>query len=363
MSKRILIIGPFPLPTTGVSLANQVVAKYLGNAQEYTITSLNTSYSSFDEKLGRFSFKKMWFYLSLNLSLHKVLKADIIYITPGQTFFGVLKYTVFIVLASILNKSLVLHIHGNYLGKQYELLKGPKRKVFHNLMSRTSTGIVLSESLVPNFKPFIAEDKIHILKNFVIDELFFEQDIMKQKNFKTLKIVYLSNLMVEKGILDLLQALEILEQNNINYEAQIAGNIALENEEFILSKLAKLQFTQYIGIVNVSQKVALFKWSNVFVLPTYYTMEGQPISILEAMATGNVILTTNHAGIPDMFKNGKNGFFVEKKNPEDIAVKLTTLNNQTSQIETIAISNFEEAKREYSVDKFIGRLKDILSHS
>jgi len=31
-------------------------------------------------------------------------------------------------------------------------------------------------------------------------------------------------------------------------------------------------------------------------------MEGQPISILEAMATGNIILTTNHAGIPDIFE-------------------------------------------------------------
>ena len=49
-------------------------------------------------------------------------------------------------------------------------------------------------------------------------------------------------------------------------------------------------------------------------LPTYYKMEGQPISILEAMATGNVILTTRHAGIPDVVTDGKHGRFFEKKN-------------------------------------------------
>ena len=41
-------------------------------------------------------------------------------------------------------------------------------------------------------------------------------------------------------------------------------------------------------------------------------MEGQPISILEAMGFGNVIITTKHAGIPDICSD-KNAVFVEKK--------------------------------------------------
>jgi hypothetical protein len=41
-------------------------------------------------------------------------------------------------------------------------------------------------------------------------------------------------------------------------------------------------------------------------------MEGQPISILEAMGLGNVIVTTKHAGIPDVCGN-KNAVFVDKK--------------------------------------------------
>ena len=58
-----------------------------------------------------------------------------------------------------------------------------------------------------------------------------------------------------------------------------------------------LEHTDYIGIVNGKAKKNLLEWGNVFVLPTFYKMEGQPISILEAMATKNLVVTTNHAGI------------------------------------------------------------------
>ena len=51
---------------------------------------------------------------------------------------------------------------------------------------------------------------------------------------------------------------------------------------------------------------------------TRYPKEGQPISILEAMGNGMVIITTDHAGIPDIVKNETNGFVFKILNIEDI---------------------------------------------
>ena len=45
----------------------------------------------------------------------------------------------------------------------------------------------------------------------------------------------------------------------------------------------------------------------MFILPTRYPNEGQPISILEAMGNAMFIITTDHAGIPDVVQDGKNG--------------------------------------------------------
>lgn len=358
---KVLVLGPLPLPTTGVSLANQVVSEQLEQHPDYKVEVVNTSFSSFDEKLGAVSFKKIVFYLKLQVFFIKVWRNDIIYITPGQTFFGVVKYALYVVSASLLRKQIIQHIHGNFLGKQFQMLTGVKKVIFKYIMSKTDKGIVLSDSLKPNFSAFILEKDIHVLKNFVIDELFLSNRILESKNYQELRIVYLSNLMEEKGVFDLLEALQTLEQQNTPYKAKIAGNIAPENQERAQKYFDVLEHTEYLGVVNVPQKTELFTWSNTFVLPTYYTMEGQPISILEAMATGNLVITTPHAGIPDVFENGVNGYYVATEQPLTIVDRLEYIASHKEELQTIAWHNVQQARKEFPVSKFIANLLVIVS--
>lgn len=353
--KKILIIGPFPNPTTGVSLANQVVADNLMTLDNFSLKTINTSYNKFDENLGAFSFSKLIFFLKLNFFAFKIFKADIVYITPGQTFFGVLKYSFFILLSRLLGKELITHIHGNYAGKEYSLLKGFKKKVFKKLLSKTSKGIVLSETLIGNMSPFIKDENIYVLYNFVEDYLFPTSDEIetKLKPFSKPKILFLSNLMDEKGIFALLEALKILENEGFEYEAKIAGNIDETNKEKVLKYFKSLKNTSYCGIVKGQEKKDLFLWANTFILPTWYTMEGQPISILEAMATANVVITTNHAGIPDIFKESINGFYVNKNDPLSITNIIKQVFNNIEKAKAIQENNFKEAKEKYRVKSFI----------
>uniref|UniRef100_UPI004047A273 hypothetical protein n=1 Tax=Polaribacter sp. TaxID=1920175 RepID=UPI004047A273 len=242
--KKILMIGPFPDPISGVSVSNKVVKNILKKQSEVSI--INTSFPIFSDSIGSFSFKKLFFFLKLNVFCYKVFKSDIIYTTPGQTFFGILKYTTFILLASLLKKELIIHVHGNYLGLQYKQLKGFKKKLFKFLISKFTKGIVLSSSLKSNLLPFIDESKITVVHNFAEEYLYQN---MHEKSFDSIKIVFLSNLMEEKGIFNLLEALKQLEAENIQYEAKIAGNIDGSLEYKILSKINELKNTQYVGLI------------------------------------------------------------------------------------------------------------------
>ena len=67
----ILLIGPFPEPLSGVSIANQVVNEVLSEDSQFEVDLINTSYSRFDEEIGKFSIKKAFFYLTLNLNILK----------------------------------------------------------------------------------------------------------------------------------------------------------------------------------------------------------------------------------------------------------------------------------------------------
>ncbi|PQJ75236.1 MULTISPECIES: glycosyltransferase family 4 protein [Polaribacter] len=345
--KKILMIGPFPDPISGVSVSNKVVKNILKKQSEVSI--INTSFPIFSDSIGSFSFKKLFFFLKLNVFCYKVFKSDIIYTTPGQTFFGILKYTTFILLASLLKKELIIHVHGNYLGLQYKQLKGFKKKLFKFLISKFTKGIVLSSSLKSNLLPFIDESKITVVHNFAEEYLYQN---MHEKSFDSIKIVFLSNLMEEKGIFNLLEALKQLEAENIQYEAKIAGNIDGSLEYKILSKINELKNTQYVGIVSGEDKKQLLQWSTIFILPTFYKMEGQPISILEALATENLIITTNFAGIPDILKEGINGFFVDAENSNDIVMRLLEIDKNKSIIKQIATNNKNYFLDNFTVYKF-----------
>ena len=90
-------------------------------------------------------------------------------------------------------------------------------------------------------------------------------------------------------------------------------------------------------------------------------MEGQPISIFEAMATGNIILTTKHAGISDVFKDGINGFYIEKKSPVLIYKILAEMSLNMSGYKEISKKNIAESAEKYRVEFFINKLYQILN--
>ena len=147
---KILIIGSFPPPISGVSLANKVITDGLKKRQKWKVDIINSEYSNnIVAEHGNINFHKLYF-LKTYLYLYKILFSKIIYISIGQSFFGVIKYAPFILLSKLMRKKLIFHLHGGHLLNEYNLLKGLKRKVFYFFISKMNYGIVLSKSLREN---------------------------------------------------------------------------------------------------------------------------------------------------------------------------------------------------------------------
>jgi len=353
---KILLIGPLPNPVTGVAIANKTL---FDNYVQYTnneIIKINTNYDIDKENIGKFNLSKVINSMKVYKEVYKIKKIDKVYMTIGQTFFGVLKYFPYFLLAKLFKKEIIIHIHGNHLWKEYEQLTGFKKKIFFRILSMSNKGIVSSESLKKNLTPFLQDTQIHTVNNFVEDFLF--SSIMTNE-IDRLKIIYMSHLTKEKGILDLLEALILLDNKGINFKARIAGGIDISIQDDIEKLLSKLEKkVDYVGELGENRKEFL-NWGNIFVLPTYYTMEGQPISIFEAMALGNVIMLTRHAGIPDIFQENINGFYVDKYSPKSISEKLININKNISTIEKIVNHNIVEAKEKYRVKTYVTNLNNI----
>lgn len=353
---RIILIGPLPNPVTGLSIANELALSTL-NPTGNPFLSINTSPKRFNEKLGRFNLISLLHFTLNYLEIYKIFFVSKVYYTPGQTFLGVLKYAPFILLSKFLGKELIVHIHGNYVAKQYNQLNGNKKRIFSYLLTLSNKGIVLSEALVHNLTPFLSPNNIFVLPNFY-DESLMEKPL--NKNFDALNICFLSNLMDEKGIFFLLDALSELSAKGISFKASIAGHIEQSQKNKILDLMKQIKEVTYAGVVTGEAKRKLLHEANVFVLPTFYKMEGLPISIIEAMATGNVIISTNHAAIPDLVTEGENGFLVNKKSADQILEKLLFLANEPKKAKEISARNIVKAKNNFCNKKFSQRLLEII---
>ena len=356
-TNKILLIGPFPEPITGMSLANKVLLDALIN-KAYKVDYINTSLYSFEENVGRFSLKKLLFFLKFNIYLHKIFKAQTIYITPGSTFFGVAKYSLFMLVSSLLNKRIIIHIHTNNLQSEYQKISKLKKRIVKYLLQKASFGIVLAPSLKNNLNPFLPEDKIFVVNNFVENYIISSKDIINNKKPDNLKIVFLSNLMTQKGIYLLLKALKNIENNNkLTFEVKLAGYIDKNIEKDVLSKIKDIKSATYLGIVRGNDKKALLEWSNVFVFPSYLT-EGLPLSILEAFATGNYVISTKHPSLVDFF-NEKSIHFIEKKSVDAIEKALLEVSDRYNK--EIILKNYETVTKHFTVENFSSSIIEIMN--
>lgn len=358
--RNILLIGPLPNPIDGCSYANKILCENLSKKNiDYKV--INTNSKIISSKQGnKFSLKKAFIFLKVYFEMYKIFLKKVIYITPGQTFYGLLKYSPFILTCWLLRKPYVIHVHGNHLGKEYEQLRGFKKIIFHFLVSKASAGIVLSKSLIKNFNGLLDLEKVFVVENFAGNDLFSNASGLIKKESDIPRIIYLSNLMEEKGILDLLDALLILD-NKIDYHAIIAGSIEDNIKSIVAEKLNLLKGkVDYVGIIQGADKINYLMQSNIFALPTYYKMEGQPISILEGLASGNIIITTNHAGIPDIISE-ENGYIVNLSSPESIAEVILRINKDIkNKVDNFSKINFNYALENFTEDKFSSKVIMVL---
>jgi glycosyltransferase involved in cell wall biosynthesis len=345
---NILIIGQFTPPINGCSLANEVLVKQL-KAKEIQFSIINTSTQGFNDKaLGQFSFSKVTPIFKQYKNIFKIRNSEIVYTTPGQTFFGILKYAPFYLASIFFKVPYIIHVHGNFLGKQYQMLPGWKRLIFKYLVSNASHGIVLSESLKPIFNDLLDVNQVSVIGNFAEDYLISTKSY---KNTDCIKILFLSNLIAYKGIFEILEAAQILKTKGINFELHLAGGLDVSIEEELLSKIKSIPEAKYYGIVSGEEKKKLLESSNVFCLPTYYEQEGQPISLLEAMLTGNIVVTTKHAGIPDIVSE-KNGYFCEKKSAESLANILIDISENLTE----RVNLFSEHNKSYILNNYTEKI-------
>lgn len=297
-----------------------------------------------DRISGRISIYKLIDYTLLICKLFFILlfnPKQKVYLNTGQSKIGFIRDFVIINLSKLFGCSIIAHQFGaNYIGfynSQSEFIKKKIAKTLAKIDKIIVEGDYTKEqfSFLPDY-----EIKVHSVPNGLPEKIDSSIIFAKTIDYnQPIKLFYLSNLIESKGYWDVLEAINILINDyKINISAVFSGKFldSVDDIKFKNAENARKVFFEYIEKNNLKdnityyeglygeKKAEQFKTAHFFILPTYYINEGQPVSVLEALAYGCVPIVTKYRLIPTMV-NEENGVFVNPKSPKEIAQKIKGL--------------------------------------
>lgn len=358
--KRIkyLMFGPYMPPVHGQSLAFSRFCDIINKEEKIII---DTNYD--DKKKYEKIITTMWIIINIIL-VNIIYKYNVVYFTCSRSVFGSIKDILLITIANIRSVKIINHLHGSDF---YEFIhKAPRwyKKIIIWTYEKVDISIVPLEKMKVQFKDF-DNMSIKVVPNFYDKELDISYE---QKSKKEINIIYLSNIIKSKGIIELIEAFKILIKK-YNIKLLIAGDFVADNHMSIseiknvfYEKIKNNENIKYYGSITGIDKVKLLQKSDIFTLPSYYKSEAFPISIIEAMACQNAIVTTDYMYLSEIVKS-KNGVLVKVKSIESLIEGIEKLLKDEAMLKKIQKNNMNEARQKYSIDVYLKKLNEIVDYN
>lgn len=280
----------------------------------------------------------------------------IVYIPITQTTIGYLRDAGFIALAKLFRRKVVCHLRGGNFKNWYNSTNRIMRWFVRRIHFLVDAQIVLGETLKHLFEGIVASEKIFIVPNgrdFEIEP--------RRKILGKVTILYLANFIRAKGVLECLYATELICKFHYEVEFVFAGNwreksVRKEFEAF-LTQNSDLPVVLK-GPVYGREKYELLRDSDIFVFPPN-SSEGHPWVIVEAMAFGLPIITTDQGCIKESVIDKVNGFIVEKQNPRQIADKIMVLLENPKMRARMGEMSRKLYLKKFTEDKLVSRMSQV----
>lgn len=356
--KKILLYGPVPPPFTGQSIAFNDVFENLA----FDKILINTVFWGDSKILNTIYTVLLTFYTFL------FKKFDLVYFTCSRSNAGFIKDFFLIALSSIANKKIVNHLHGADFN-EFFIKSGFLKPFIRYSYNRVNASIILLDKMRDEFKEF-PDMKLFTVHN-CYSKIFDSVDISKETQ---INILYFSNIMASKGILQFLDSAKFVLERYRNIKYLVAGSFFCDDikskkeiKHLFEKKIGEIQYEFgsdaicYLGILSGLDKVKIFQQSSIFILPTFYKTEAFPITIIEAMRTGNAIISTHHNYIPEIL-NEKNGILVSKYSVEELTEAQFYFIEHPAILQRVQNFNINYSSLYYSPTNYISQIEKIISN-
>jgi len=208
----------------------------------------------------------------------------------------------------------------------------------------------------------LPEKKTRIIPGSGIDTDYFAPQHNQTENDGKVRFLFVGRLLYDKGIRELLDAVDILSKKYSNFQIELIGKIDEGNPSAIQEApfqewLAAHPQAHYAGTTNdVRSHMAK---ANVVVLPSY--REGLPRVMLEGLSMAKPVIATNVPGCRETVIHGENGFLVKVKNSAALAGAMQRMIEMSPELRqemgrkgrALALERFDEKR---IIERYLGEV-------
>jgi glycosyltransferase involved in cell wall biosynthesis len=355
---KILFIMQLPPPIHGVSVMNKLIKESVLINQSLKCDYVNLTTAKDINDLQKKRLSKYFFTLQVFAKVFLKLvstRYKYVYVTLFPFGPAFIKDSLIIIMSKFFGFKVLLHLHT--YGFKQGAQRSPRWKMYYKFVFNNTQVICLSERLTEDIE-HIYTGEVFILPNGIPPVNFVNNYKQDQS---PLRLLYLSNLILGKGILIIIDALEIIKNKGLNFHFRVVGaesDLTYKTLEELIIEKGLRSYVTLVGPKYNNEKYNEFKEAGVFLLPSNYDTFG--LVLLEAMQFGVPCISTNIGGIPDVLGDGR-GIILPEITAEALARSIEFLILNPQERVEMSRKGFDYFNQNYTVETFEKRLNCILN--
>ena len=228
--------------------------------------------------------------------------------------------------------------------------------------------VVLATEFKQDLRRWKFSKPIYVETTVVPDDITQHSPPDRMLTPRRVNLLFLSRIEIEKGVLELLDAFRLLQQRHLGaYILTIAGDGSYLQTLRERVELLAINNVIIPGLVSGEKKIECYLQASIFCFLSSHG-EGMPNAVLEAMAMGLPVISSDVGGLKDVLQDGKTGYIVPVKRGapsgakfclEEVVDRIEQLSSDADLYQRISTYNKSYAQERFTAGKVAERLERI----
>jgi len=364
--EKVLFILHLPPPVHGASMMGQLIKDSTLVNNSFEVDYINLSISKNLNEIEKYGVLKFFRLLKLQSKVLRALlkkRYDLCYITltvSGPSFY---KDLLIVLLLKLFRRKIIYHFHNKGVEEASRLRIN---RLLHRFAFKNTKSILLSNHLYSDIKRYVSASDVYYCPNGIPLNPYKDSHMLEPGNKDVCRLLFFSNMMMQKGVYVLLDACKLLKYKDVNFECHFVGAWSDISESEFKNEVEKNGLQEHVfahGGKYGAEKGKFFFNSDIFIFPTYYHNETFGLVNLEAMQFSLPVISTTEGGISEVVNDGSTGFLVPQRNITALARKIEALINDVELRRKMGEAGKERYYNNFTLEKFEERLVNILKDS